>query len=109
MQPRRRAEARDWHLEGPSPVEGWVCGGSWVTRRHQCQQHGVALLSSTGRKYGKSLDSFAVLGVTGLLWVRGDEGLASELSLVPRQVTESSLSGSGIPHTSLPRKGVAVA
>lgn len=30
-QPRGRAEARALYPDGPSPVKGWVCGGSWVT------------------------------------------------------------------------------
>lgn len=60
--------------QGFAPCEGmgrwWVLGDL---------ASGVVLLcfSPTGRSYRKSLDSFAVLGVTGMLWVRGDEVLAS--------------------------------
>lgn len=60
-------------LEGPSPVEGWVCGVSWITWPAVCSC--FACLPQAG--IIESPWTLAVLGVTGLLWVRGNKTLAS--------------------------------
>lgn len=63
-QPRGRAEARALYPARSQPCEGM---GLWWVLGDLSSTVGLLCFSPTGRNYGKSLDCFAVLGVTGLL------------------------------------------